>query len=1116
MYRIQDTTKSGIVQCLTPSGLPYSTARAGIITGLETLWLQALDADALDVSNLTSANLRDLAGNAMTSTVVGAVMVAALKTFHMVLPPGMGNYPAGEEEGLAELGNADKLRQIPDATERHPAAYIKLSVTRALELANCSRRLCYCEGRTDVTAKPIQQCTFCRHTTCITCGKNPKHHYINMESDFLLKRRHPYEFENSIKESIPMLINFHFAEDPSSPDSYFRRLEGYQPQDLGEDTWSAIIETIRHALSSEVYFREVIRSHRWHVHFSSPKVEGMPGARVELMITEKSVEWLLYAIPGSSTPLKSGVHKFLDKFPCARMIPTGDDITQGTWELFVPDVYEAKALVTGAGKRVPSYKAKIGLVHPDDGKIWTKYSLELLNGDADKFERDINGEYEYSELCGQAYSSLHVQVSSKASDNPLFLFFDHEKTLRNPNLDSFVFTDDIRRLDYGDHRRTFGRVAPDDDDQLEIPSYPAFLDGFLNERSITIYRDGYWVKCPELLTNQSDRFKAVYLQLPKEVTYLGDRLCNSKDVVLNCEAEFPGQISTFWIRNKWSEVPKSMELQFFEEFRWVLERGLEIDGHRQNNTDWNPTRKGNELCFTCAPLAPVMRWAYSVAGGTKKRAVIPKQAPFEDKESARNYEIALKARPSPLAVRYRIDNDNVIGIHIGFNPTTLVHRAWGRLALTGDTDNIETAWRLVTDDNKSSKPAFFRFKLMDSMAELPAQQPSRMQSYQLRHDQLQNLTWMINQELNIKPFIEEEIVEERLPYADYKLEAKATRQVFMAGGVLAHDVGFGKTVSILSLIDSLSSLDAQRAMIKVRGRLSVGTSAVFCPPHLVSQWASEAKKFWGEGYQILPIANVAKLKKLAIKDLRKAHIVIVNWNLVKNDEYTLCVAQLAGMIEPDSNASARAFRAWYEKVLSNLDRNVEELKARPETFATYLREEFQKNKKDTQLEEPYIPMKRPSGAAYQKATKAAETKALNKKERISALEKMVADVQFKPLDSFNVSGLSDDRELGDFGCPIFEILQFNRVVIDEYTYLDKSRDLKDVCVILKSLKAHSKWVLSGTPPLGGFSDIKSMAKFIGIDLGINDYSLMKSDVLNSEIKDMTSKLPLSMYPNATN
>src|SRR5207253_6225905 len=70
-----------------PTILPYTTLfRSRPVTGTETLSLQGLPVDELVISTETQAQLRDMAGNAMTVTVVGAVSLALLLAISKTAP----------------------------------------------------------------------------------------------------------------------------------------------------------------------------------------------------------------------------------------------------------------------------------------------------------------------------------------------------------------------------------------------------------------------------------------------------------------------------------------------------------------------------------------------------------------------------------------------------------------------------------------------------------------------------------------------------------------------------------------------------------------------------------------------------------------------------------------------------------------------------------------------------------------------------------------------------------------------------------------------------------------------------------------------------------------------
>ena len=375
VYRITDGTLTGLMPCITPTGFPFATTRGGGITGHEALLFQALDAESLDTTNLSQTELRNMAGNAMTSTVVGAVIVTSLTIFRGILNPGTGA-KVNEPSLLPDLKTGDELQLF----SRHAAGYRKISVHKAIKWASKSRRLCYCEGRAELAGDPFQQCIDCGHTTCTNCGKRPKHNYSRKDNSLPTSRMHPFTFEQKFMERIPMSIRFNIDKSSQSVIDLMQRMTHNCPPGIGEDTWASTIEAVEKALSSDVYFREIRRAESWHVHFSTPLVEGL-GARLELVISDDSAQWLLYATVPSTEPLNSKRRQFLEKFPCARMRPCGDDLVKGKWELYMPELKLVDAVIKGKGKLVDSYKVKIGLEEVAKTRVWDRCSVELLSGE---------------------------------------------------------------------------------------------------------------------------------------------------------------------------------------------------------------------------------------------------------------------------------------------------------------------------------------------------------------------------------------------------------------------------------------------------------------------------------------------------------------------------------------------------------------------------------------------------------------------------------------------------------------------------------------------------------------------------------------------------------------
>lgn len=78
--------------------------------------------------------------------------------------------------------------------------------------------------------------------------------------------------------------------------------------------------------------------------------------------------------------------------------------------------------------------------------------------------------------------------------------------------------------------------------------------------------------------------------------------------------------------------------------------------------------------------------------------------------------------------------------------------------------------------------------------------------------------------------------------------------------------------------------------------------------------------------------------------------------------------------------------------------------------------------------------------------------------------------------------LDNNTAWHDLGLPLLHKFEFHRKIVDEYHYLSR-KEHSTVCSLIKKIAARRTGVLSGTPPLNNFSDVKEMASFLGVNLG---------------------------------
>jgi len=324
----------------------------------------------------------------------------------------------------------------------------------------------------------------------------------------------------------------------------------------------------------------------------------------------------------------------------------------------------------------------------------------------------------------------------------------------------------------------------------------------------------------------------------------------------------------------------------------------------------------------------------------------------------------------------------------------------------------------------------------------------------------------------------------------WRAEARARAEVITKGGVLADEVSYGKTAVTLALIHAeFEEKDAEAivedfASLEPTDLIDTAATLVICPPQMTAQWRSEISKFLGDdlyGKQdVLVIKNLKDLLKLTVQDFQEAKIIIVSWNVLTSDGYISRLAHFAAVPEP-TDTKGRAFAAWMDYAMTEIPKHLQWLKdVGVKDCEKRLTEKFRTNLENPDLQ-GFIPSKRLRGKEYvQKRQALALATSSSTKNKWNDKSRSVRGV-----------------------CPLFQMFRYNRVVVDEFTYL-KGRDYTSIT----RMAADKRWVLSGTPPLRDFVDVKRIAAFLGLSLGVAD--IMPGVIFAQNIKqidaEQTSKM----------
>jgi hypothetical protein len=1126
--------------------------RGGPLVGVESLALQGLPIDRLQLSHEKQSQLQDLAGNAMSSPVVGAAILAILIAGHTVLPPGQADENGS---GKSDLSVPLMDEQYLTPVDANLTSYEPVSVARLLDLASKSSRLCLCEGRSFLTKSRLQKCSSCKHTTCEKCGGNPSHEkYEPINADIISQRILPSDFEDIVKRAIPMKV-----EVSGITDNYFNKVLQQNSSSICLKDWKASISAVRMAFQSELRFNSARRSETWTIFYESDH------ARMELLIEPDKVQWLLFGKPPPAEAVNSRIRKLLSS-PVARMNPDPNDITKGSWQLWLPKVHEIEALITGHGDMNRSFENVMGLGRSYDTFVWKNYTISIPEPDAECLDVDISGTYHLLQNCGTASGSLHVKTDTETSSAPLFLFLDPDR-IHSPENDYFVFSTDKRRLKFDEKRPIIARVDPkwrpkqfkkkeEEDNKKEVKE---------NENIVKIFVDGSWIDLPdvhfkEAAIKQDELFNHARpdLDLPQH------NQCQSHIAIFSCHAAYPKGEGSQYMENGWRRINIIEQKEFFTEFAWLMQRAKVVSGLDR----WREiSGYAHDRCSLCAPTPPGIKW--KIVTEQKKGKLTTGLTAFENPREAADFESILKTRVSPLVTQFYMDSDGFIQLKIGFSPLSLIHRAAAKLSSSPDI-KLEVSWRLVTNDTTYAKPSLPKFeKIRDNDDDVPAANPPGFK-LNLRPEQLRSLGWMLKQEAkDAEAFIEEEVEECLISHLGWRAEGRARKPIKVQGGLLADDVGFGKTATILGLIDTKRPSDKIMSKVPVNGHIRVKATLIMVPHHLCDQWRREIEKFMtpSQKYQVLVIRKLSVLKDYTIEQFQLADIIIASLKFCDDEEYLNRIAEFAGVVELPRTRPWRATCTWYQDALKHMPRLVDELKDGGAKVAAMVKENLSASEERAKSEEFYVPSKRLRGQAYQDAkdkrvrlvkSRESPEPSASKRKRSPSVKKDPQDTESEDdTDSEDpdvqpavvkkakgkMTGSKRKRDLEDsdseddtdpenivtqkgkgkrnkvpamdfirrtdpFGinqiskgqkkwnlmkCPLFELFEFSRLVVDEYTYVTGQESLT-----VSNIKANSRWILSATPSLKDFADVKSIAGFLGINLGVDDFA-------NGAIQPSTAK-----------
>lgn len=1060
--RFVDGTPFGITPCLTPTGIFFVTDRGGPLTFQECFKLQGIPLDKITFTTETRAQVQDMAGNAMSSTVVGSAILSALIAGSKILR----HDHKLEPESSALAMSASQVTPITDGVLSNwnlTAAFSGMAVQELIQDAERSSRRCYCEAQTETSDKAVQTCQDCGHTTCLACGNKPMHNY-SPDHKQKESRDAPSHFLQKWKSRFPTRLQL------SPPVSLKSLLSG---------ATKAYIAAVERATQDIFNFSQCRRRDSWTVIYVAPH------ASLELCLSGASAEWRLFARPDRELSGNDQLRHSLRQ-PIARSM-CGTSLLGAQWEWRLPADTLFNLSIQGKGKKVPSWKARLNLPVSRDESMWQQLRIDLSST-----ERvvDIAGLYEYLPNCGTAGESLYKRISSRGKS--MYLFWDPSR-IGDPSMDGFVFANDCSRLEYDEIRQVTARLDP--------AWRPLTLPGkaFTSPQGFV---DGHWTTSTGTKLDAVDTNLAVCTSdfITSSLGPIHD--CSSASTLISFTIPTTAVVSPLWQQS--SQRIGTHDKAFFTAFAWAFEPLNSL----LRVPDWqfiDSTACGSGICDQCAPKTPQLRWKLHSGPKDTVRA-------YEDPASATSYELALKRRPDLFAVEcsFRGSGSKNGSIKVGLNVPSMVHRALAKLHRVlegkGTTPTASVKWKLDTHYVESHPTALPTFTLRGNDPGVSFTEQLKIE-VGLWPKQLQSLAWMRAQEAGEgKRTVVEESEETLLPYLGWRAEARAQAPVHVRGGILADHPGFGKTVTSLTLVHSefqsksVEDILANMKDAKAHGFIKISATLVVCPKTLVKQWESEVKKVLGPVVhkQTIVISELAQLSRQKIQDFEAARIIVVNQDIFTHPTYVWRLARFAGVPYP-SSVNRREFKAWLEFAINQIPAHLEILQqSGVRTLALEIERKFQAHLDDEQFQ-ALVPSKRLTGKDY----------ALKKFKDVNANNQQ-KNAKKDCTTTKKKASAPKDININLDKC-LFEMFHFNRVIVDEFTYLKP----KDKASIL-AIKADKRWALSATAPLRDPYDIAEIASLIGVPLRVGDNApgLISSSNLKTIRDSMTDLERFQSFRNA--
>ena len=934
----------GIAGCITPGGEFFLPHVGRPLLGCEKLLLQGIPYFRLALGNETEVQIGDLAGNAMSLTVVCATMLGAImaqqlrketmeskhKDMNKILKSSGIDTSQNKQmvQNMLRFGNAFTFEK-----SSHVEKLLKDLASLAPEAINSSI-WCTCEtsGRNSLSEKFLQ-CKVCRVTCCRDCVGTTAGYQLDSHDTFEVtlspNERNSGSFQNKLRNLAPptLLFGKNGIDNICKVEKDMYRVKGLE----------------RFAFNLHRIKRD---RKKWLIIYYARENNGIGEAIAEfrIIVGEFKTQSLIHH--GSDSDIQTGVRGELKCFrpaktpplvygmiePCATVTVLSNE-SMGKCEWFLKTLSSIGAFsVVGSGE-TESIRKESGITeiaqqnllsnskakhnkkvfdaayargevrrwrYAKNWMIWPK-SITIDSDTSYSSIVDIRGTYERAE-CRQTVNQSALWIKAAEKNVPtLYLLMKPEVSRTGP--DKAVISSSLSHHDSSSIVAIFPiNWEPNDSlnenlktvKNIKLQKWqPFIMECKVPVSSITVTATETISDTLLRVQGLKDDHFSMFSQCfdPDSMACLND----TGRVKLNVTRGQKAQ-QTVRVLNALCVAPI---------LKFAAQNGLPYDmGPDGKWIDITTSKQSVPFgcCKTVIPPRPKELWHFN-----NERKVWERQS---EAGASRKYYLALQN--APQAFEIWLDRAQK-QISIVVNPEAICHHSAAPLIerrCAGIENEIQVQYRLV-DTLQQSDPILHPFKVNNCDEQTPTFVPLK-KPFTLYERQQKAVTKMIAIENQQTAFEEIEMSEQELPGSTgWSLIAKASRTRKICGGVIADCIGAGKTVVSIAII--LKGLEASRASRRQPRKSSA--SLVVVPPGLIDQWKSELNKFTSS-MKVLCIYDFSSIRKYTVKEIIEADVVIAPIDILESKDYLQNVIKKATKMKKDIDGCPKlpAYTGQLEKL----------------------------------------------------------------------------------------------------------------------------------------------------------------------------------------------------------